>query len=244
MDVPPKPTSLSVQPIKASKIPVSETLYIFNYTAIADSYLAGWRKQRERVKRKSWMGTLQTWRKAYGALKDHTTVGLARVNSDFKVPIHPFSFASKILGKTTLLLSNKDLFFRFLKTGCGCGDRQGYQSCRATAKRETPQKSVSLWIFLFPFSYSCGRIYSPFPLEFSEFSRIIGSLVICCGVWTVGNVVETSVYWSPRKYVLSKTAQSPLLMFPMGDLGLGNSDTEIDEALYILSLRGSKNCLV
>ncbi|XP_042000757.1 putative clathrin assembly protein At2g01600 [Salvia splendens] len=30
------------------------------------------------------MGTLQTWRKAYGALKDHTKVGLARVNSDFK----------------------------------------------------------------------------------------------------------------------------------------------------------------
>ncbi|PHT47951.1 putative clathrin assembly protein [Capsicum baccatum] len=30
------------------------------------------------------MGTLQSWRKAYGALKDHTTVGLAHVNSDFK----------------------------------------------------------------------------------------------------------------------------------------------------------------
>ncbi|XAR63654.1 hypothetical protein NMG60_11023673 [Bertholletia excelsa] len=30
------------------------------------------------------MGTLQTWRKAYGALKDQTTVGLAHVNSDFK----------------------------------------------------------------------------------------------------------------------------------------------------------------
>ncbi|CAI9761943.1 unnamed protein product [Fraxinus pennsylvanica] len=30
------------------------------------------------------MGTIQTWRKAYGALKDHTKVGLAHVNSDFK----------------------------------------------------------------------------------------------------------------------------------------------------------------
>lgn len=30
------------------------------------------------------MATLQTWRKAYGALKDQTTVGLAHVNSDFK----------------------------------------------------------------------------------------------------------------------------------------------------------------
>ncbi|MBA0872601.1 hypothetical protein Goshw_017044 [Gossypium schwendimanii] len=29
------------------------------------------------------MGTLQTWRKAYGALKDTTKVGLAHVNSDF-----------------------------------------------------------------------------------------------------------------------------------------------------------------
>ncbi|KAK6921637.1 AP180 N-terminal homology (ANTH) domain [Dillenia turbinata] len=30
------------------------------------------------------MATLQTWRKAYGALKDTTKVGLAKVNSDFK----------------------------------------------------------------------------------------------------------------------------------------------------------------
>ncbi|KAL5721873.1 hypothetical protein ACHQM5_005460 [Ranunculus cassubicifolius] len=30
------------------------------------------------------MATLQTWRKAYGALKDTTTVSLAKVNSDFK----------------------------------------------------------------------------------------------------------------------------------------------------------------
>ncbi|PKI47626.1 hypothetical protein CRG98_031977, partial [Punica granatum] len=29
------------------------------------------------------MGTLKTWRKAYGALKDQTKVGLAHVNSDF-----------------------------------------------------------------------------------------------------------------------------------------------------------------
>ncbi|KAE9450918.1 hypothetical protein C3L33_17182, partial [Rhododendron williamsianum] len=30
------------------------------------------------------MGTLQSWRKAYGALKDQTKVGLAQINSDFK----------------------------------------------------------------------------------------------------------------------------------------------------------------
>lgn len=38
------------------------------------------------------MGTLQTWRKAYGAIKDHTKVGLAHVNSDFKVSFFIFPF--------------------------------------------------------------------------------------------------------------------------------------------------------
>ncbi|MFS7905946.1 hypothetical protein Hanom_Chr01g00053661 [Helianthus anomalus] len=31
------------------------------------------------------MGTMQTWRKAYSALKDQTTVGLAHVNSDSRM---------------------------------------------------------------------------------------------------------------------------------------------------------------
>lgn len=35
------------------------------------------------------MGTLQTWRKAYGALKDSTKVGLAHVNSDYAVRFFP-----------------------------------------------------------------------------------------------------------------------------------------------------------
>lgn len=30
------------------------------------------------------MATLQSWRKAYGAIKDHTTVGLAQINSDYR----------------------------------------------------------------------------------------------------------------------------------------------------------------
>ena len=30
-------------------------------------------------------GLMGSWRKAYGALKDSTRVGLAKVNSDFKV---------------------------------------------------------------------------------------------------------------------------------------------------------------
>jgi hypothetical protein len=33
------------------------------------------------------MGTLQSWRRAYGAIKDTTKVGLAHVNSDYAVPI-------------------------------------------------------------------------------------------------------------------------------------------------------------
>lgn len=37
------------------------------------------------------MGTLQTWRKAYGALKDSTKVGLAHVNSDYAVLFPLFS---------------------------------------------------------------------------------------------------------------------------------------------------------
>jgi hypothetical protein len=40
------------------------------------------------------MGTLQTWRKAYGALKDSTKVGLAHVNSDYAVRL---SFSSFLL---------------------------------------------------------------------------------------------------------------------------------------------------
>ncbi|RWW53515.1 hypothetical protein BHE74_00039986 [Ensete ventricosum] len=35
------------------------------------------------------MGTLESWRKAYGALKDTTTVRLAKVNSEFKVRSPP-----------------------------------------------------------------------------------------------------------------------------------------------------------
>ena len=43
------------------------------------------------------MATLQTWRKAYGALKDSTKVGLAHVNSDFAVTLPPFFLFGYIL---------------------------------------------------------------------------------------------------------------------------------------------------
>ena len=32
---------------------------------------------------------MQSWRKAYGAIKDTTTVSLANLNSDFKVRLDP-----------------------------------------------------------------------------------------------------------------------------------------------------------
>ena len=37
------------------------------------------------------MASMQSWRKAYGAIKDTTTVSLANLNSDFKVPLDPVS---------------------------------------------------------------------------------------------------------------------------------------------------------
>lgn len=42
------------------------------------------------------MGTFQTWRKAYGALKDSTKVGLAKVNSEYKVHIYTISLCISI----------------------------------------------------------------------------------------------------------------------------------------------------
>lgn len=47
------------------------------------------------------MATLQSWRKAYGALKDQTKVGLAHVNSDFKV-VH-CNFTCNLLIRTCCL---------------------------------------------------------------------------------------------------------------------------------------------
>jgi hypothetical protein len=48
------------------------------------------------------MSALPSWRRAYGALKDSTTVSLANLNSDFKVPrrvvspLTPFSGAQLV----------------------------------------------------------------------------------------------------------------------------------------------------
>jgi hypothetical protein len=51
------------------------------------------------------MSALQSWRKAYGALKDSTTVSLANLNSDFKVRrrilLPPLSTRSDLRRRTT-----------------------------------------------------------------------------------------------------------------------------------------------
>lgn len=46
--------------------------------------------KKEKKKEEQKMGTFQSFRKAYGALKDSTKVGLAKVNSEFKVKQFPF----------------------------------------------------------------------------------------------------------------------------------------------------------
>lgn len=42
------------------------------------------------------MGTFESFRKAYGALKDSTKVGLAKVNSEFKVPSFSYPYHDPI----------------------------------------------------------------------------------------------------------------------------------------------------
>ena len=47
------------------------------------------RESQDQDHRIASMGTLQSWRRVYGAVKDTTKVGLAHVNSDYAV-IPPF----------------------------------------------------------------------------------------------------------------------------------------------------------
>lgn len=200
------------------------------------------------------MGTLETWRKAYGTLKDHTKVGLAHVNSDFKVPTPPPPFSSVYIfpifygklhsfdhsvtgfpstvrylcvafwvsvkpyeysGSKELMCQDRILllpmfaflikicFFGRLKIGCGCGDREGYQSCGATTERETPQKSVS-FCFSIVFQSVIHVVRSiPFSLmrNFLSFSVFFkdnwfeGYLV----VWWTYEDVDNLVCWFPGR---------------------------------------------
>ena len=88
------------------------------------------------------MATLQTWRKAYGALKDSTKVGLAHVNSDYAVFLDClfvffffFKFYSRFLFFYLFILilfrSAFDpicefCYYLILYLGFGCGNSQSY----------------------------------------------------------------------------------------------------------------------
>ncbi|KAH9746281.1 putative clathrin assembly protein [Citrus sinensis] len=62
------------------------------------------------------MGTLQTWRKAYGALKDTTKVGLAHVNSDYAVPFQILIATSSIRPRADVAYCIHALGRRLAKT--------------------------------------------------------------------------------------------------------------------------------
>lgn len=64
-------------------------------------------KKREREREMGSTSTLQGWRKAYGALKDTTKVGLAHVNSDYAVFSSPCHFLNTNKHTHTFIL----LFF-------------------------------------------------------------------------------------------------------------------------------------
>ena len=92
---------------------------------------------------------MQSWRKAYGAIKDTTTVSLANLNSDFKVPLDPVSsplrfpriFLRPKFGQfiQTLVSTEPVVFWGcgsslgsvgfdwclLAFVGSGCGDREG-----------------------------------------------------------------------------------------------------------------------
>lgn len=82
---------------------------------------------------------MESFRKAVGALKDSTKVGLANLNSDFKVfhnPNHDFvSFSKEFL---LLLLRPTD--FCSIVEGIGCCNRQGYQPRRMSPKGKARRK--------------------------------------------------------------------------------------------------------
>lgn len=68
------------------------------------------------MRRMSVGGTQQSLRKALGALKDSTTVGLAKVNSDFKVSSSlslslPFSLFLSLCGSSSERICSFNLFW-------------------------------------------------------------------------------------------------------------------------------------
>lgn len=80
------------------------------------------------------MATFHSFRKAVGALKDSTTVGIAKVNSEFKVRLH-FQFSNYPLFQNSLKWWTKIDFE--IEIGFGCCDRQGHKSRRICSQRTT-----------------------------------------------------------------------------------------------------------
>lgn len=101
--------------------------------------------------------TLQGWRKAYGALKDTTKVGLAHVNSDYAVFSSPCHFLNTnkhthtfillfffhCFSKYYLIRSSYLSIYRFLLIGIGRCHSQSHQPRRVSSQRQTPSKSVT-----------------------------------------------------------------------------------------------------
>ena len=128
------------------------------------------------------MAALQSWRKAYGALKDTTTVSLANLNSDFKVrppsnphsPAHGFPRISRPLkpaqfvtvgrvltvGSMAALLRCTPGFIDSLRRvvfvcpGSGCRDREGHQPRGEPAQGAPPAQCVDSSHVL-PFLFFC-----------------------------------------------------------------------------------------
>jgi hypothetical protein len=114
------------------------------------------------------MAALQSWRKAYGALKDTTTVSLANLNSDFKVRrrilTHPPVLSPDFAGaKAVQFVSRRSCArrriygraaaphwvywfslacFFFVFSGSGCRDREGHQPRGEPAQGAPPAQCV------------------------------------------------------------------------------------------------------
>jgi len=96
------------------------------------------------------MSALQSWRKAYGALKDSTTVSLANLNSDFKVrrrillppPLVTRSDYGGVRCPRCIGTCGFLWFLMIFFAGSRCGDREGHQPRGEPAQGAPPAQCV------------------------------------------------------------------------------------------------------
>jgi len=96
------------------------------------------------------MSALQSWRKAYGALKDSTTVSLANLNSDFKVrrrillppPLVTRSDYGGVRCPRCIGTCGFLWFLMIFFAGSRCGDREGHQPRGEPAQGALPAQCV------------------------------------------------------------------------------------------------------